>query len=135
MAANTKGKLVVSLLFVLGLLAVGYWLLNKNIKEMFFPDAVSLFEEGKNIQYKFAYTGKGDKVNIISLNKGSSIFEFYHEGPGDFYIDVKTSDGKLLKVLAQTKGNFEGKAELEIPQTDAYVFNIRTTGNWGLDFK
>lgn len=135
MAGNTKGKIVVSLLFVLGLLAVGYWLLNKNIKEMFFPDDISLYEEGKNIQYKFAYTGTGDKVNIISLNKGSSVFEFYHEGTGDFYIDVKTSDGKLLKVLAQTKGNFEGKTELEIPQTDAYVFNIKTTGNWGLDFK
>jgi hypothetical protein len=135
MAGNSKGKLVVSLLFVLGLLAVGYWLLNKNIKEMFFPDPISLFEEGKNIQYKFAYTGTGDKVNIISLNKGSSVFEFYHEGTGDFYIDVKTSDGKLLKVLAQTKGNFEGKTELEIPQTDAYIFDIKTTGNWGLDFK
>lgn len=135
MAKNSKAKLIVSLLFVLGLLALGYWLLNENLKDMFGTSAGLFTNEGKGDQYKFAYTGKGDKVNIISLNKGSSLFEFYHEGPGDFYLDVKTSDGNLLKVLAQTKGNYEGKMELEIPKTDAYVFTIKTTGNWGLDFK
>lgn len=135
MAKNSKAKLVVSLLFVLGLIALGYWLLNDNLKDMFGSSANFFTNEGKGVQYKFAYTGTGDKVNIISLNKGSSLFEFYHEGTGDFYLDVKTSDGNLLQVLAQTKGNYEGKVELEIPKTDAYVFTIKTKGNWGLDFK
>lgn len=134
MAKNSKTKLVISVIFVFGLLGLGYWLLNENIKMIFEPDA-KRNENGKGIQYRFAYTGIGDKTNIISLNKGSSFFEFFHEGTGDFYADIKTSDGKMLKVLAQTKGNFEGKTELEIPNTDAYVVTIRTAGNWGLDFK
>lgn len=92
-------------------------------------------EEGKGYQYKFAYTGTGDMSNIISLNKGSSLFEFYHEGRGEFYADIKRSDGRLLKVLAQTSGNYQGKMEVEIPETDAYTFNIKTKGKWGLDFK
>jgi hypothetical protein len=134
MAKNSKGKLVFSVIFVFGLLGLGYWLLNENIKMIFEPDVLKS-EDGKGVQYRFAYTGKGDKTNIISLNKGASLFEFFHEGTGEFYADIKTSDGKLLKVLAQTKGNYEGKTEIEIPNTDAYVVTIRTSGNWGLDFK
>jgi hypothetical protein len=134
MAKNSKARLVISVIFVFGLLGLGYWLLNENIKMIFEPDAKANIE-GKGIQYRFAYTGKGDKTNIISLNKGSSLFEFFHEGTGEFYADIKTSDNKLLKVLAQTKGDYEGKTEIEIPNTDAYVVTIRTEGNWGLDFK
>jgi len=133
MAKNSKGKLVVSVIFVFGLLGIGYWLLNENIKMLFEPVLVN--NDGKGVQYRFAYTGKGDKVNIISLNKGPSLFDYYHEGKGDFYADIKTSDGQLLKVLAQTKGDYEGKTEIEIPTTDAYVVTIKTQGTWGLDFK
>ncbi len=131
MAKNSKGRIVVSLIFVLGLLGLAYWLLNENFLETDFKKN----SDGKGVQYRFAYTGKGDKTNIISLNKGPSLFEYFHEGSGDFYVDIKTSDGKMLKVLAETKGNYEGKTELEIPTTDAYVVTIKTAGNWGLDFK
>jgi hypothetical protein len=133
MAKNSKSRLVISVIFVFGLLGLGYWLLNENVK-MLFQTAISS-NDGKGIQYRFAYTGKGDKVNIISLNKGASLFDFYHEGKDDFYADIKTSDGQLLKVLAQTKGDYEGKTEIEIPATDAYVVTIKTQGTWGLDFK
>jgi hypothetical protein len=133
MAKNSKGKLVVSVIFVFGLLGLGYWLLNENVKMLFEPVVAN--NDGKGVQYRFAYTGKGDKVNIISLNKGPSLFDYYHEGKDDFYADIKTSDGKLLKVLAQTKGDYEGKTEIEIPTTDAYVVTIKTQGTWGLDFK
>ncbi len=134
MAKNSKARLVISVIFVFGLFGVAYWLLNENIK-MLFDTEYKTTEEGKGVQYRFAYTGKGDKTNIISLNKGASLFEYFHEGKGDFYADIKTSDGKLLKVLAQTKGNYEGKTEIEIPITDAYVVTIRTAGSWGLNFK
>jgi hypothetical protein len=63
------------------------------------------------------------------------LFDIYQEGKGDFYADIKTSDGQLVKVLAQTKGDYEGKTEIEVPTTDAYVVTIKTQGTWGLDFK
>ena len=134
MSKNRKARLVISVIFVFGLFGLAYWLLNENIKMIFEPEAKKN-DDGKGIQYRFAYTGKGDKINIISLNKGTSLFEYFHEGEGDFYADIKTSDGILLKILAQTKGNYEEKTEIEIPNTDAYVVTIKTTGNWGLDFK
>lgn len=135
MARKSNFRLFISLLFVLGLLALVYWLINSNIISMLSGDSGDEVELGKGYQYKFAYIGTGDMSNIISLNKGSSMFEFYHEGKGDFYADVKRSDGRLLKVLAQTKGNYQGKMEVEVPETDAYTINIKTTGKWGLDFK
>lgn len=134
MAKNSKVRLIVSVIFVFGLFGLGYWLLKENFKDVFEPDVKSTID-GKGIQYRFAYTGKGDMTNIISLNKGACMFEVFHEGNGEFYADIKTSDGKLLKVLAKTKGNYENKMEVEVPNTDAYVVTIRTAGNWGLDFK
>jgi hypothetical protein len=82
-------------------------------------------------------TAREFSTSLHTLAKATkpSLFEFFHEGTGEFYADIKTSDGKLVKVLAQTKGNYEGKTELEIPATDAYVVTIKTSGNWGLDFK
>jgi len=135
MARKSNFRLFISLLFVLGLMAIVYWLINSNIIGMLTGDSADDVELGKGYQYKFAYTGTGDMSNIISLNRGSSIFEFFHEGRGDFYADVKRSDGRLLKVLAQTKGDYQGKMEVEVPETDAYTINIKTTGKWGLDFK
>lgn len=135
MAKKLNFNLFVSLLFVLGLMAVVYWLINSNIIQMLSGYSSNELETGKGYQYKFAYTGNGDMSNIISLNRGSSLFEFYHIGKGDFYADVRHSDGRLLKVLAQTNGNYRGRMEVEVPETDAYTINIKTSGEWGLDFK
>ena len=135
MARKSNFRLFISLLFVLGLMALVYWLIKNNIMEFLSGDSADDIELGKGYQYKFAYTGNGDMTNIISLNRGSSLFEFYHEGRGDFYVDVKYADGRLLKVLAQTKGDYRGKMEVEVPETDAYTINIKTTGKWGLDYK
>ncbi len=135
MAKKSNFNLFVSLLFVLGLMAVVYWLINSNLIQMLSGDSADELVEGKGYQYKFAYTGRGDVSNIISLNKGSSLFEFYHKGRGNFYADVRFSDGRLLKVLAQTSGDYNGSMEVEVPETDAYTINIKTTGEWGLDFK
>jgi hypothetical protein len=130
---NSKAKIFISFIFVFGLLILGYFLLIPNIR-MIFQEPVKT-EEGKGIQYRFAYNVTGDKTHIISLNKGPVLFEYYHEGEGSFYVDLKTNTGNLVKVLAQTNGNYEGSTELEVPETDAYVLTIITKGVWGLDFK
>ena len=132
---NPKGKIIIGFLFVVSLFVLAYYLLKDNLGFLFVDKTRNEFVEGKNVQYRFAYTGTGDKTNIISLNKGSALFQCYHEGKGSFYAELTTSSGKLVKVLADTKGNFENTFEVEIPETDAYIVNIRTTGTWGLDFK
>jgi len=94
-----------------------------------------LSSEGKKIQYRLAYNVRGDKTQIIHLNKGDALFEYYHEGQGSFFVDLKTADGELIKVLADTKDDFEGKTELVVPETNAYLLTVKTSGVWGLDFK
>ncbi|MCI0474271.1 MAG: hypothetical protein L0Y76_11870 [Ignavibacteria bacterium] len=131
--SNSKAKIFFSFIFVIGLLILGYFLLVDNFK-MIFGDPVKV-EEGKGVQYRFAYNVTGDKTHIIHLNKGPVLFEYYHEGEGSFYIDLKTNKDSLVKVLAQTNGTYEGKTELDVPETDAYVLTITTKGVWGLDFK
>jgi len=132
---NPKGKIIVGFLFVVALFVLAYYLLRDNIGFLFVDKSRNESVEGKNIQYRFAYTGTGNKTNIISLNKGNALFQCYHEGKGSFYAELTSSSGKLIKVLADTKDNYENTFEVEIPETDAYIVNIRTTGTWGLDFK
>jgi hypothetical protein len=131
--SNSKAKIFFSFIFVFGLLVLGYFLLVDNIKMIFEP--VVRVEEGKGIQYRFAYNVTGDKTQIIHLNKGPVLFEYYHEGEGSFYVDLKKNTGELIKVLVQTNGTYEGSTELEISETDAYVVTVLTKGVWGLDYK
>ena len=133
MRKNSKAKLVVSFLFVAGLFVLAYFLLKPYVDTLLEPEKTNI--EGKKIQYRLAYNVRGDKTQIIHLNKGNALFEYYHEGPGSFYVDLKTNDGRLIKVLADSKGDYESKTELEVPSTDAYLLTVKTTGVWGLDFK
>ncbi|MCE1165811.1 MAG: hypothetical protein LWX07_10465 [Bacteroidetes bacterium] len=133
MRRNSKAKLVVSFLFVAGLFVLAYFLLRPYVSSLLETDKTEL--EGKKIQYRLAYNVRGDKTQIIHLNKGDALFEYYHEGAGSFFVDLRTNDGKLIKVLADTKGDYEGKTELQVPETDAYLLTVKTTGVWGLDFK
>jgi hypothetical protein len=133
MRKNSKARLVISFLFVFGLFVLAYYLLKDNFINAISEDKTSV--EGKKIQYRLAYNVNGDKTQIIHLNKGSALFEYYHEGTGHFYADLKTNDGKLVKILADTRGNYESNTEVEIPQTDAYIVTVKSSGTWGLDFK
>ena len=133
MRKNSKAKLVISFLFVAGLFVLAYFLLRGYFGSFFEQNLLS--SEGKKIQYRLAYNVRGDKTQIIHLNKGDALFEYYHEGPGSFFVDLKTADGELIKVLADTKDDFEGKTELVVPETNAYLLTVKTSGVWGLDFK
>ncbi len=133
MRKNSKAKLVISFLFVAGLFILAYFLLKGYVGSFFEQNLLS--SEGKKIQYRLAYNVRGDKTQIIHLNKGDALFEYYHEGPGSFFVDLRTADGELIKVLADTRDDFEGKTELIVPETNAYLLTVKTSGVWGLDFK
>jgi PBP1b-binding outer membrane lipoprotein LpoB len=83
-------------------------------------------------QYRIAEIFEGDKNQMHDLIKGPATFSIMHEGPGPFKVTLLKNDGTELAVLADVTGDFKGKKKLEIPETTAYILDVKTTGKWSV---
>lgn len=83
-------------------------------------------------QYRIAEIFEGDKNQMHDLIKGPATFDIMHQGTGPFKIILLKNDGTVFAVLAEGTGDFKGKKELEIPETTAYILDVKTTGKWSV---
>ncbi len=83
-------------------------------------------------QYRIAEIFEGDKNQMHDLIKGPATFYIMHQGTGPFKISLLKNDGTLLAVLAEGTGDFKGKKEMEIPETTAYILDVKSTGKWSV---
>lgn len=83
-------------------------------------------------QYRIAEIFEGDKNQMHDLIKGPATFDIMHQGTGTFKISLLKNDGTLFAVLAEGTGDFKGKKELDIPETTAYILDVKTTGKWSV---
>jgi len=135
---KNKGKLVISLIFTLGLISLGYYLIfvrfaclepyditkpkNKMIKDQ---------TEGKINQYAIVYKSSRSMKQTIDLKAGVAKFYILHNGKGNFNVELKTRDqDSLIGVLVKTQGPFEDNIEINIPSDDAYILNVISSGEW-----
>ena len=83
-------------------------------------------------QYRIAEIFDGDKSQMHDLIKGPATFDIMHQGTGTYKISLLKNDGTLLAVLAEGAGDFKGKKELVIPETTAYILDVKSTGKWSV---
>jgi hypothetical protein len=83
-------------------------------------------------QYRIAEIFEGDKNQMHDLIKGPATFYIMHQGTGPFKISLLRNDGTLLAVLAEGTGDFKGKKEMEIPETTAYILDVKSAGKWSV---
>jgi DNA/RNA endonuclease YhcR with UshA esterase domain len=83
-------------------------------------------------QYRIAEIFEGDKNQMHDLIKGTATFAIMHEGTGTFKVLLLKSDGTEVAVLADVTGDFKGKKQIEIPETTAYILDVRTKGKWSV---
>ncbi len=83
-------------------------------------------------QYRIAEIFEGDKNQMHDLIKGPATFYIMHQGTGSFKITLLKNDGTFLAVLAEGSGDFKGKKELEIPETTAYILDVKSAGKWSV---
>lgn len=83
-------------------------------------------------QYRIAEIFDGDRSQMHDLIKGPATFDIMHQGTGSYKISILRNDGTLLAVLAEGSGDFKGKKELEIPETTAYILDVKSTGKWSV---
>ncbi|MBL8015674.1 MAG: hypothetical protein JNK43_00265 [Ignavibacteria bacterium] len=83
-------------------------------------------------QYRIAEIFEGDKNQMHDLIKGPATFDIMHQGTGPFKVTLLKNDGTVLAVLAEGTGDFKGKKELTIPETTAYILDVKTAGKWSV---
>ncbi len=142
MASSSKPKIFISLIFVIGLGILGYYLLfdrfillSGSLDPRTSRYKIEELAEKRKIQYRLAYKGTGNLKQTIHLNSGLAVFILYHEGPSDFTVELRTNKDSLVTVLAKENGKYEGISQVEIPEQDAYLLNVITSGYWEIAYK
>ncbi|MBE2218041.1 MAG: hypothetical protein IAE90_07560 [Ignavibacteria bacterium] len=83
-------------------------------------------------QYRIAEQFTGSRNQIIDLMKGPANFVTIHTGEGKFTARLMTADGEVLMVLADVTGDYNGKKLYEVPETKAYILDVKTEGVWSV---
>jgi hypothetical protein len=142
MTSSTKPKIFISLIFVIGLGILAYYLLfdrflllTGSLDPRTSRYKIEELAEKRKIQYRLAYKGNGNLKQTIHLNTGPAVFVIYHEGASDFLVELRSTTDSLISVLVKEKGEYEGVSQVDIPEQDAYLLNVITSGNWGIAYK
>lgn len=142
MGTSTKPKIIISLIFVIVLGILAYYLLfdrflllTGSLDPRSSRYKIEELAEKRKIQYRLAYKGNGNLKQTIHLNTGPAVFVMYHEGPADFTVELRSTTDSLISVLVKEKGEYEGVSQVDIPEQDAYLLNVITTGSWGIAYK
>jgi len=137
---SKKFTIFIIILFTFAALFIGFLILKS-----YYPHSFQFFseqdkkereEDAKQIQYRLAYNDiKGNLTQTIALNKGQALFELEHKGAGKYSFILANTDGKLLYDIAGGEGDFKTKKFFEIPESDAYLLEVKTDGVWTFKYK
>jgi len=140
--ASSKPKIFISLLFVILCAILAYYLLfdrflllTGSLDPRTDRYKIEELAEKRKIQYRLAYKGTGNLKQTIHLNTGPALFVIFHEGSSDFTVELRTTRDSLISVLAKESGDWEGVSQVNIPEQDAYLLNVITSGKWGIAYK
>lgn len=137
MKKHSKIKIFLTVVLIIAVIAVGYWLLRSN-RDYFInnsPNSKTTTENTNKDQYSLSYSNSGNLVQTIHLNKGTAAFDIAYEGDSDFLVTIFTNEGKLIGTLAQEKSAFRGRKTIDVPETDAYLLDVKTKGKWDITYK
>jgi hypothetical protein len=83
-------------------------------------------------QYRIAENFTGSKNQIIDLIKGPATFDITHQGTGKFVCTLMLADGTVISLLTDVTGDYKGKKQVEVPETRAYILDVKTEGVWSV---
>jgi hypothetical protein len=142
MRHNTKFRLVISFLFVVGMIILGYYLIFEKwifLKTILDPNSeeykIEEIADNNKVQYRLSYTGMGDLKQTIALNAGIAFFKMNHFGLSNFRVELRTNTDSLFSVLADKSGEYSGIVEVNIPTNDAYLLYVKTADRWAIAYK
>lgn len=83
-------------------------------------------------QYRVAEIFTDSKNQIIDLIQGPANFEIQYLGQSHFKATLMYPDGKVVDVLAESDGPIKLKKKVDVPETRAYILDVKTKGDWSV---
>ena len=84
-------------------------------------------------QYNISFSFNGDRSQLIDLIKGKVELNLIYPGSSKFTAKLIQADGTLISVLADQYGPYNEKQIVIIPETGAYLLDVKTKGEWSLN--
>lgn len=91
--------------------------------------------ESVSEQYKIYFNFNGDESQMIDLIKGTAELNLVYEDTSKFTARILNIDGTLLASLVDMNGPVHLKHILSVPETGAYLLDVKTTGEWSMNRK
>ena len=139
MKKHSKLKIFFTIVILIAIVIGGFLLIRKYYPSYYASitgdRTVVQEDERAKDQYPLKYFYSGNLTQTFHLNKGTAVFYLEYEGGSDFLATVLTNEGRLIGTLAQEKGNFAGRREINVPETDAYLLDVKTSGKWNIAYK
>jgi hypothetical protein len=88
-------------------------------------------EESKQ-QYRMYFKFEGNKSQLIDLIKEDVNLKLVYSGETKFTAKILNADGTLLTVLVDEIGPYNGIQVVKVPETGAYILDVKTSGEWSL---
>jgi hypothetical protein len=89
-------------------------------------------EPERKDQYRMSEMYSGSRQQIIDLIEGTATFDIEHQGDSTFTARLLNSDGSLIEVLADVKGNYKGTKTITVSKTSSYILDVKTAGHWSV---
>jgi len=83
-------------------------------------------------QYRVAEIFSDSKNQIIDLIQGPATFEIQYTGDSHFKATLMYADGRVVDVLADVEGTYKGKKRVDVPETTAYILDVKCKGQWSV---
>lgn len=92
-------------------------------------NAAGIKEEPKD-QYRLGVTFEGSQSQIIDMIQGKATYEFRHLGDSRFVVKIMKPDGSFVVPIVDVTGNYNGVHSFMVPETGAYILDVKTDGTW-----
>jgi hypothetical protein len=81
----------------------------------------------------YRFSGEGQTfINPFTLEAGPVLFKMQYSGQGTFGLQLLSSTGRNVDLLASNNGPFDGSKTVEISARGAYFISVIAEGQWSI---
>lgn len=131
-----KFFIAVIILFTFVILYVGFQIIKSYYGPLKTGKDMDKELSDKQIQYRLAYNDyPGNLTQTIALNRGPALFEVKHRGQHQYSFMLFTPQGQLISEIATGTGDLDTWKTVDIPETTAYLLEVKTDGVWTFKYR
>lgn len=83
-----------------------------------------------NEQYELNATFEGNQTQVIDLIKGRAVLNITYPGNSRFIVKLFYPSGTFITMLADLNGPYSRSYAVDVPESGAFLLEVRTSGEW-----